>query len=369
MVFWIENYNGLVNLTQRLASKKILCLDTEFMRSNTFYPKLALIQIYNGGHCWLIDAPSIDDLTPLKRLLENPECTLVMHACAEDLEVLRYSAHISPNKIFDTQIAAGLANISYSISYASLLESLTDIRVTKSVTRSNWLARPLSEEQLKYAEDDVVYLERLYEILSNKLSLLGRCSWFQDEISIVIDNVAARESLEFYFERFKGKHRLGALSLNALRRLSYWREKTARLNDKPRKHILSDTILLKLAANLPQMHSDLFSIKDLRAKDIRIFGKTIISEIQKSYGDQEVTVIPSLPNNSANTIVKKLYQCLTNFGESREIPVEILASKKELEVIVRSALSGNVCWPPRLLKGWRVEIVKPIILEFISDIG
>ena len=100
MVSWIKDKNALVKLTQRLANKKTLFLDTEFMRSHTFYPKLALIQIFNGEHCWLIDAPSINDLTPLKRLLENPKCTLVLHACAEDLEVLRYSAQIFPNCIF-----------------------------------------------------------------------------------------------------------------------------------------------------------------------------------------------------------------------------------------------------------------------------
>ncbi len=368
MVSWIKDKNALENLTQRLATKKTLFLDTEFMRSQTFYPKLALIQIFNGEHCWLIDAPSINDLTPLKRLLENPKCTLVLHACAEDLEVLRCSAHIFPNCIFDTQIAARITNIGYSTSYAGLLESLTDIRLTKSVTRSNWLARPLSAAQLKYAEDDVAHLADLHKILCSKLSALSRWSWFQDEIAALIETVASRESLEFYFQRFKGKHRLDSKSLRLLKRLSYWRELTARLHDKPRKHILSDAILFKLSINPPQVYSDLFLIKDLRVKDIRVFGESIISEIQKSYDDPEVMVMPRPLNSSANDVVKRLFQYLTKFGELHEIPVELLASKKELEVIVRSALSGDVRWPPRFMNGWRAEVVKPIISEFISEI-
>ena len=368
MVFWIDDYNSLKNCTQRLADNKTLCLDTEFMRSHTFFPQLALIQIYNGEHCWLIDAPNIDDLTPLKRLFENPQCTLVMHACAEDLEVLRYTAKIFPKKIFDTQIAASLVNIGYSISYAGLLESLTGIKLTKSVTRSNWLARPLSDEQIKYAEDDVAYLERLYEILCCKIRTYGRWSWLEDEISITIENVEARDSLEFYFERFKGKHRLDSRSLSVLKRLSCWRERTARAMNTPRQRVISDAILYKLASNLPKSYSDLFAIKELHPREIRVFGNTIISEIQKSFNDPEVVLIPSLLNNSGNTLVKSLHQHLTDFGELREIPVEVLVSKKELEVIVRSALSGNIRWPPRLLKGWRVNIVKPIISGFISNI-
>tara|TARA_X000000950_G_scaffold54545_1_gene65188 strand:- start:47157 stop:48263 length:1107 start_codon:yes stop_codon:yes gene_type:complete len=367
MVFWIDNYSSLKNCTQRLADNKTLCLDTEFIRSHTFYPQLALVQIYNGEHCWLIDTPNIDDLTPLKRLFENPECTLIMHACAEDLEVLRYTAQIHPKKIFDTQIAASLVNIGYSISYAGLLESLTGIKLTKSVTRSNWLARPLSEEQIKYAEDDVAHLERLYKLLCFKLSAYGRWSWFEDEISITLENVEARDSIEFYFERLKGKHRLDSRSLTVLKRLSCWREKTARAKNMPRQRIISDAILFKLAASLPKSYSDLFAIEDLNPREIRVFGNNVISEIQKSYDDPEVASIPSLLNNSGNTLVKRIHQCLTDFGELREIPVEILVSKKELEVIVRSASSGNIRWPPRLLKGWRVDIVKPIISGFFSN--
>ena len=135
----------------------------------------------------------------------------------------------------------------------------------------------------------------------------------------------------------------------------------------PRQRIISDAILFKLAANLPKSYSDLFAIEDLNPREIRVFGNNVISEIQKSYDDPEVASIPSLLNNSGNTLVKRIHQCLTDFGELREIPVEILVSKKELEVIVRSALSGNIRWPPRLLKGWRVDIVKPIISDFFSN--
>ena len=145
---WIDSNSGLQQMCQQLSHVGKLAVDTEFIRTDTFFPKIALIQISDGEQCWLIDVLAIDDFAPLKALLESSHNQLIFHACAEDLEVLEYALDIKPSKIFDTQIAAGIANIGYCMGYARLVDSMFQVTLDKQETRSDWLARPLTPRQL-----------------------------------------------------------------------------------------------------------------------------------------------------------------------------------------------------------------------------
>ena len=165
MIEWIDSNSGLQQMCQQLSQEPKLAVDTEFIRTDTFYPKIALIQISDGDQCWLIDVLAIDDFAPLKALLENPQQQLIFHACAEDLEVLEYALDIKPSTIFDTQIAAGITNIGYCMGYARLVDSMFEVSLDKQETRSDWLARPLTQRQLDYAAVDVQYLHAMEKIL------------------------------------------------------------------------------------------------------------------------------------------------------------------------------------------------------------
>jgi ribonuclease D len=162
---WIDNSQQLAELCEQLQSATELAIDTEFMRSDTFFAKLALIQLSDGEQCWLIDTPAIDELQPLTELLSQPQLTLVFHSCGEDLEVLDQVLSVRPKKLFDSQVAAGIVNIGYSMGYARLVENMLQIELGKEDTRSDWLARPLSDRQKLYAADDVLYLFRIYKLL------------------------------------------------------------------------------------------------------------------------------------------------------------------------------------------------------------
>ena len=139
---WIDNSQQLAELCEQLQSATELAIDTEFMRSDTFFAKLALIQLSDGEQCWLIDTPAIDELQPLTELLNQPQLTLVFHSCGEDLEVLDQVLSVRPKKLFDSQVAAGIVNIGYSMGYARLVENMLQIELGKEDTRSDWLARP-----------------------------------------------------------------------------------------------------------------------------------------------------------------------------------------------------------------------------------
>ena len=180
MSIWINNNNELQRVCEQLAGSNLIALDTEFIRTDTYYPKIALIQLSDGETIWLIDVLAIDNFLPLKNLLENPDICLIFHACAEDLEVLDHAINIQPTQIFDTQVTAGIVNIGYCMGYARLVDSLLDIQLDKQETRSNWLARPLTQRQLDYAAVDVLHLHNLHSILVEMLDQQDRFAWFEE---------------------------------------------------------------------------------------------------------------------------------------------------------------------------------------------
>lgn len=371
MNIWIDSNDQLQQMCDQLAEVATVAIDTEFIRTGTFYPKIALIQISNGEQCWLIDVLAIDQFAALKQLLEDPARTLIFHACNEDLEVLDHALDIRPVNIFDTQIAAGIANIGYCMGYARLVLQMFDVELDKQETRSDWLKRPLTDRQLEYAAVDVLYLHRIYEILSASLEELQRQDWFAEETVAMFDMAAGRKDNSDYYLRVKGAWRLQAKSLSALRRLCDWREDTARALDKPRSHIIKDTILLEIARRLPTVKEQLHGIEDWYSRSVKRHGQVVLEQIAKSDSDGPAAVIPEPLTKSANTVIKAMRGALTAVAEAQQIPQEFLSNKKELEAILRSAMAsktrGEYEWPTRLTQGWREASVKPALQAVLEN--
>tara|TARA_B100000768_G_scaffold59606_1_gene57615 strand:+ start:447 stop:1565 length:1119 start_codon:yes stop_codon:yes gene_type:complete len=366
MNIWVDTDDKLEALCARLSVEPVIALDTEFMRTDTFHPKLALIQLSDGHDCWLIDVLRIDTYTPLRALLEDSQRVVILHACAEDVEVLEHALAISLGNIFDTQIAAGIVNIGYSMGYARLLERLMGVQLDKQQTRSNWMARPLSSEQLRYAGDDVIYLHRMQTMLNEQLDRLDRWSWLDAETQAVIDMVAGRKNVEDYYQRVKGAHRLSADSLRLLRRLCIWREAQARELDRPRGHILKDPVLLELAVSQPKNKAHLSAVEGFYSRDIARYGDSIISEIVAANDDPQLAMLPQPLSRAANTELKAVRTALSEVARAEDIPVEYLASKKELESVLRSIENGAPAWPQRLCESWRARLVKPAIERVLA---
>jgi len=371
MNLWIDSNEKLQQMCDQLAEVKTVAIDTEFIRTDTFFPKIALIQLSNGKQCWLVDVLAIDEFCPLKILLEEPDRTLIFHACGEDLEVLDHALDIRPNNIFDTQIAAGIANIGYSMGYARLVNHMFEVELDKQETRSDWLKRPLTDRQLEYAAIDVLYLHRIYDILTKALEDRQRQEWFAEETVAMFDLAAGRKDNSDYYLRVKGAWRLQAKSLSALRRLCDWREDTARELDKPRSHIIKDQVLLEIARRMPTADEQLQGIEDWYSRSVQRHGQMVLQQVQDSDADAPVAAIPEPLTKSANTVMKAMRSALTSVAEAEQIPQEFLSNKKELEAILRSAMEsenkGQCNWPERLNQGWRQARVKPAIQAVLES--
>jgi ribonuclease D len=367
MSIWINTNVELQNLCHQLASCSLVALDTEFIRTDTFYPKIALIQLSDGETIWLIDVLAIDDFVPLKQLLESPDTTLIFHACAEDLEVLDHSVNIQPTHIFDTQIAAGIVNVGYCMGYARLVDSLLDIQLDKQETRSNWLARPLTQRQLDYAEVDVLHLHSLHRLLRKMLNEQDRVKWFEEESQGLFTVVDRRKSNPDYYTRIRGAWRLDPQSLSTLRHLCQWRETISRSKDVPKSRIAKDNVLLDIAKQMPESKRQLFDIDDWHHGSVRRYGELILEEIEASRQKKNDAWAPQPLSNSLNTIFKNIRKSLLKIAEEQKIPQEFLSNKRELEDILRNAQQGNYQLPDRIKQGWRQPWVQSVIESEINQ--
>jgi ribonuclease D len=350
-----------------MSQADVLAVDTEFIRTNTFYPQLALIQISDGNQVWLVDFPKISDFSQLKQLFESQSLTIILHACAEDLEVLEYSLNIVPRSIFDTQIAAGIVNRGFSMGYARLVEQVFNVELDKQSTRSNWLARPLTEKQIEYAKEDVAYLHRLYDLLLRELVELDRVSWFEEECEAALMSASGRKNSDDYFRRIKGGWKLDNISLSTLKKLCEWRESKAKIKDRPRGHIVKDSALLEISKLLPLSLRELNGIDGLHPGQVRRFGAEIIQVVGAAEEDPSMVSLPKPLNSMQNDLLKTIRSALSLVAEVENIPKEFLANKKELEAIIRMSGEGPAELPHRLTHGWRARLVESTIERVINS--
>ena len=164
-----------------------LAIDTEFIRRNTYFPKVGLIQLATEQQCFLIDPLAVNDLSSLAELLTNPQIIKVLHSPSEDLEVFSYSLGVVPEPLFDTQLGAAFLGLPFSLGYQTLVAQVLDVHLEKGETKSNWLRRPLSETQLQYAAQDVLYLLEIYRWMIVKLGELGRSSWLTEDCQAMVN--------------------------------------------------------------------------------------------------------------------------------------------------------------------------------------
>ncbi|MEJ2116166.1 MAG: ribonuclease D, partial [Gammaproteobacteria bacterium] len=224
-----------------------LALDTEFIREKTYYPNLCLVQIASAREIVCVDTIAINELSPLKELLYQPSITKIFHSASQDLEIFVNLYNAVPTPMFDTQIAASLLGYGEQVSYAHLVNEICGVELDKSLSRTNWENRPLSEKEIRYAVDDVKYLAKVYLHLKDKLSENERSHWAEFECNTLSALEKYKVDPEKIWKTVKGAGRLEPQQLNVLKQLAQWREYQAIAENKPRRWILSDKALRNLA--------------------------------------------------------------------------------------------------------------------------
>tara|TARA_B110000008_G_scaffold263689_1_gene287300 strand:+ start:403 stop:1242 length:840 start_codon:yes stop_codon:yes gene_type:complete len=239
----VQDNKSLLRITKLLKKNEVLFVDTEFLRNNTYWPKLCLIQIKAKKKIYLIDPLAKDiDLEIIKEIFLDPSILKVFHSARQDIEVLMNVFNIIPWPIYDTQIAANFIFVETDIGYSNLVEKFCEIKLSKKYQVSDWSRRPLKDKQIEYAGLDVEYLPLLYKKLDTKIRVKRKVKKYKAEIEKLKDIVDIYNPKNSYK---KINIRKKNIIKSRLRILSEWRELSAQKLNIPRNWIISDkTILL-----------------------------------------------------------------------------------------------------------------------------
>jgi|TARA_B110000483_G_scaffold216665_1_gene268414 ribonuclease D len=362
---WVTNDGQLAELCNEL-SDSALAIDTEFTRRTTFYAQLALIQIAAGDRRILIDPLCIDDWLPMQNLLANSH-NKIFHAALEDLEVFRTDVGVIPEPLFDTQIGAAFCGLGDSLSYADLVEFLHGIELSKAETQSDWMRRPLSESQVGYALDDVEWLQQIAQELTDRLHNSEKLDWMQDYCLRTVENMRKEIDPKFAYRKLKGNWRLSPDQLRVAAHLCTWREISARSLDKPKSWIIRDPVILEIARKAPQNLTELEHRAGLAPESVRRYGRQLLSEIEDAFADAQEVPAPSQPIEGVQRKqLKALQQKVEALAQENQISKRLIASKSDLEGLIRWQLEDPTQAKPLMLQDWRANTLAPQLISGVS---
>lgn len=359
-MIWVDDNSKLNDLIDRAIASDRYALDTEFHREKTYYPKLALLQIRVGDLTALVDPLAVD--TSLLGRLFSADTLCVVHAAQQDLEVLHHSSGAIPKRIFDTQLSAGFIGLS-TPSLASLVQNELKISLPKGDRLTDWLRRPLSQDQQKYAASDVEYLFILHDSLMKRLIELGRESWAEQACEELRSRPIGLQDPADSWLRIKEVRTLKPSSRGVAQSVAEWRERKAMHHDMPPRRILSDIALLGIAHSMPRTVSELESIRGLESRQIGgQVGHEIVDAVAR--GRNNEVRIPQSDHEDVDKEFKPALSLIAAWiGElSREHHVDatLLGTRQDMMDLLRKSKSS------RLSTGWRAEIVGKDIERILS---
>jgi len=352
----ISTTEDIAQVCQRLSCHPYVAVDTEFIREQTYWPRLCLIQLAGPGDEALVDPMGRRiDLSPFYDLLANDRVVKVFHAARQDLEIVWNLARLIPRPIFDTQVAAMVCGFGESISYVNLVKQITNKDLDKTSRFTDWSRRPLSPKQLSYALGDVTHLRDIYQFLRAELEATGRAPWLVEEMATLTDPRTYDINPQDAWRRLKlrVKNRRG---LAVLMELAAWREQTAQAQDAPRNRILRDEALYDIASHAPTETAQLAELRTLSdgfARSVR--AKEIIDAVKRGLARDPKTLPQlrtgyALPAEKA-ALVELLKVLLKGCAARHRVAPRLIADGDDLE---RLAVEDRP--DVSAMKGWRYDL-------------
>ncbi|OQW33569.1 MAG: hypothetical protein A4E19_04075 [Nitrospira sp. SG-bin1] len=370
---YITSTNALSELCEQLRDSPRLALDTEFVGEESFVPKLELIQVATDHTAAVIDFPAVQSGKVLDGFWEivcDVRIQKVVHAGRQDLDLFALHAGQIPKPFFDTQIAAAMVGFGPQVAYANLVQRVHGTRLDKAHTFTNWSARPLSQDQLAYALEDVTFLLPIHDHLHNRLSKLGRLQWAHEEFSRLegVVGETRREPQERY-QRIRGWDQLKPKSVAVLRELAAWREGEAKRRNVPRSRVVRDEVLLQLARHPPRHQDELRKVRGLHTSEIDRNGESILATMQAALAlppsAWPVLTKERKPEPEWNGFVELLQAIVKARALEEEIAPTLLATTGDLQELIDAKTDRSALDLP-LLKGWRRILVGELLLDALD---
>jgi ribonuclease D len=352
---YINTPEQLVALCEHIKKAPWLALDTEFLREKTYYSKFCLLQIATPDWVACVDPIALPELSALFDVIYSPTIVKVFHSCHQDLEIFYQMTGKVPGPIFDTQVAAPLLGYQDNPGYAMLVSSLLNINLNKAHTRADWSKRPLSEEEIQYAADDVIYLCQIYLIMLQKLTALGRADWLKHDFAELENPNTYQVSPEKAWLKIRGKNKLTGKQLSIVQVLAEWRETTAQAENRPKTWLLRDELIFDMAKQQPETVTDLANIRGINERTVHRYGKRLCELIAVAKNNEPIPLKEkerSIKKNQQHEAILDILTALVRIrAEENSLNPTILASRKDLEVLLFN--EEDDC---PLLHGWRYSM-------------
>lgn len=370
---YVTDQSALELLCHTLRQSSRLALDTEFVGEDTFIPRLELIQVATATTAAVIDFPAVQangSLDVFWELICDAKIEKVFHAGRQDLDLFALHAGQIPKPFFDTQIAAAMVGYGAQVAYANLVQRLHGTKLAKAHTFTNWSARPLSDDQIAYALEDVEFLLSIHTHLQDRLKTLGRSEWVNEEFARLESVVGekSREPQERY-QRIRGWDTLKPKGAAVLRELAVWREAEARRRNVPRGRVMRDEVLLQLARHPPKSVNDLRGLRGVHSSEVDRHGGQLLAAITSALAlpPSAWPEVPSerKPDPESTGIVELLQAVLKARAAEEGIAPTMLATSADLQTLVEAKQNRTTLNIP-ILHGWRRQLAGDLLLQVLD---
>lgn len=352
----ITDTNELISLCKRWEQAEFITVDTEFLRDNTYYPKLCLVQVADDDGAHAIDPLAEGlDLQPLLDLFANEKVLKVLHACRQDMEIFYLLMNDLPKPVFDTQVAAMVCGFGDSVGYETLVTKIAKAQLDKSARYTDWSKRPLSDTQLNYALGDVTYLRTIYRRLSAELQATGREAWVDEEMAVLRDTNLYWIAPEDAWQRLKVRTNKPRF-LGLLQELAAWRERQAQERDLPRNRVAKDETLFEIAAHPPRDETALDRIRGIPKGFSRSrAGKSMLEALEAGMNipDKDLPHIERAKPRPATPPMADLLKVLLKIkSQQTKVAARMVASSQEIEAWAAEPETTDI----KAMHGWRYKI-------------
>lgn len=369
-VTWIREQSQLDEVIKALEGCGRVALDTEFIKRDTYYPRLALVQLNTGNHIYLLDAPQLQ-LGEFWQAVSEVDIA-IWHACGEDLGIFYLLSDCPPlTNIFDTQIALSYLTGQLQMGYQQALDDQLDMHIDKEQSQSDWLRRPLSDEQEQYAIDDVRFLPALYLSIEYALKSQGLYDYVWADCQLYAAELYAAQHVaddEMYLTM--ADYRYNSQQMAVLQAVATWREELARSTNQPRTFVIKKQAVREIITENPSSLRELAHKTTIHRSMLRLYGEELLKIITDAKGLSAVehpACLPA-PYRSKNKILSKAVQdAIAERAEQIGVPENVLIRKKWLSQLYEViAYSKDWVELPQGLKGWRNQWVTQTLIPVIE---
>lgn len=368
----VTDPQGVVRLATEIRSAGRFTLDLEFVSESRYVPELGLVQVAWGEaerpRVAAVD-PVATDAEPLVSLVADPQVEVVLHAGQGDLSLLADRYGLRGRGVVDSQIAAAFLGLGDQVGYTGLMETLLGVELDKASQFTDWLRRPLSEEQLRYALDDVRYLHTAWRELERRLRERGRLEWVREESERLAETAARRLEPEEVYTKIGGWKRLHPKQLGALRALAAWRERRALEGNTPPSWLLPNRTVLELARRPPRKVDALAKVRGVKGRTVDRYGEEILQALREG---QERPVRSEGRHRGLSEKGRTWASMVSGLIQARcreaDVAPRFVGARADAETLVHWWVYGERDREPELplLAGWRRELVGAEVLAWLA---